>query len=95
MLVRIRQVVAVVMMPGWLLAKAVEETHAGDPIPGWMQYDDGIVEENGRVTKVKGKPIQAEHVYRVVTKVGDLTNGQSPSLTEYFTKNPDQVLVYG
>lgn len=32
------EVIAVVKMPGWLLAEGIEVTHAGDPIPGWMQY---------------------------------------------------------
>ena len=31
------EVIAVVKMPGWLLAAGIEATHAGDPIPGWMQ----------------------------------------------------------
>ena len=31
------EVVAVVKMPGWLLAAGIEATHAGDPIPGWFQ----------------------------------------------------------
>ena len=31
------EVVAVVRMPGWLLAAGIEATHAGDPIPGWFQ----------------------------------------------------------
>jgi 2',3'-cyclic-nucleotide 2'-phosphodiesterase (5'-nucleotidase family) len=35
------EVVAVVPMPGWLLAEGVSVSHAGDPIPGWMQYDVG------------------------------------------------------
>ena len=32
------EVIAVVKMPGWLLAAGIEATHAGDPIPGWFQY---------------------------------------------------------
>jgi len=80
--------VAVVQMPGWLLAKGVAETHAGDPIPGWVQYDDGVREEyhdDGRpptVTHVNGLPIDHDMTYRVATKISDLTNGQSPSWTE-------------
>ena len=81
--------VAVVQMPGWLLAKGVSETHAGEPIPGWIQFDDGVKEsydvEDGKppvVTHVNGLPIAHDITYRVATKISDLTNGQSPSWTE-------------
>ena len=88
------EVVGVIPMPGWLLAKAIQETHAGDPIPGWMQYDAFVEEEyteDGQpvVTKVSGKPIDPDKVYTVATKVGDLGNGQSPSLTEYYSAHPE------
>lgn len=92
------EVVAVVPMPGWLLAKGIEATHAGDPIPGWMQYDEGILEEEvvvpedgttaTRVTHVAGEPLDPERIYRVYTKISDLTNGQSPPLTEFYTEHP-------
>jgi 2',3'-cyclic-nucleotide 2'-phosphodiesterase (5'-nucleotidase family) len=89
--VKSNEVVAVVAMPGWLLAKGIEETHAGDPIPGWMQYDEGIQEDySGNkpvVTHVAGEPIDPDRIYRVATKVGDITNGQSPSWTDYYTTN--------
>jgi hypothetical protein len=87
------EVVGVVPMPGWLLAKGVEATHAGDPIPGWMQFDEGVHEEyaEGRpvVTHVAGEPIDHDRIYRVVTKISDLTNGQSPPWTEYYTSHAD------
>lgn len=89
------EVVGVVSIPGRILAAGIEATHNGDPIPGWMQYDDGIkeevVEDGGttRVTMVDGKPLEPDHVYRVATKITDLTNGQSPPLTEYFTAHPE------
>ena len=81
--------VAVVQMPGWLLAKGISETHAGEPIPGWIQFDDGVKEsydvaegEPPVVTHVNGLPIAHDITYRVATKISDLTNGQSPSWTE-------------
>ena len=70
------EVVSFVDMPGHILAAGIEATHAGDPIPGWFQYDDGIVEENGKITMVNGKPLEADKIYRVATKIKDLTNGQ-------------------
>ena len=87
------EVLAVVPMPGWLLAAGVESTHAGDPIPGWMQYDEGVREETSSdgkpvVTHVAGQPLDPNRIYRVATKISDLTNGQSPELTEYFTRYP-------
>lgn len=86
------EVIAVVPMPGWLLAEGISETHAGDPIPGWMQYDHGIVEDfsSGKpvVTQVRGKPIDHNKIYRVATKIPDLANGQSPAWTEYYTQHP-------
>lgn len=86
------EVVGTVQMPGWLLAKGVEETHAGDPIPGWVQYDDGVVEadfpgERPVVTHVNGAPLDLSKVYKVATKIADLTNGQSAAWTDYYTKN--------
>jgi len=70
------EVVGFVDMPGHILAAGIESTHAGDPIPGWFQYDDGIVEKDGKITMVGGKPINPQKIYRVATKIKDLTNGQ-------------------
>jgi 2',3'-cyclic-nucleotide 2'-phosphodiesterase (5'-nucleotidase family) len=89
------EVVGVVDMPGWVLSQAISETHAGEPIPGWMQYDADVMEvypEDGSpsfVTHVGGLPIEPERIYRVATKVSDLTNGQSPTLTKYYTEHPE------
>jgi len=87
------EIISVVQIPGKVLAEGIEATHAGDPIPGWMQYDDGIREETTeggvkRVTTVAGKPLDPNRIYRVATKISDLTNGQSPPLKAYFTENP-------
>lgn len=83
------EVVAVVQMPGSVLAQGIEATHGGDPIPGWMQYDEGIVQDaEGKVTHVAGEPLDPDRIYRVATKISDLTNGQSWPLTEYYTDNP-------
>ena len=38
---------------------------------------------------VAGKPLEKDAVYRIVTKVGDLTNGQSAPFTEYYTAHPE------
>jgi len=88
------ETVGVVPMPGWLLSEGVCATHAGDPIPGWMQFDTGVVEgvdADGKlaITHVAGEPIDLNRVYRVATKVGDLTNGQSVPWTEYYTAHPE------
>ena len=89
--------IAVVKMPGWVLAKGIQETHAGDPIPGWIQYDGDIKEispqedEEGPsiIAEVAGLPFDPTRIYRVATKIGDLTNGQSKTFTEYYTRNPE------
>jgi hypothetical protein len=87
------ETIAVILMPGWLLAKGVAETHAGGPIPGWIQFDVGVIEEkiDGRavVTQIRGRPIDPDRFYRIATKISDLTNGQSPSWTEYYNKHPE------
>jgi 2',3'-cyclic-nucleotide 2'-phosphodiesterase (5'-nucleotidase family) len=86
------ETVAVVPMPGWLLEQGIIETHAGDPIPGWMQYDVGVTELNEpkrMVTHVAGEPIDHDRIYNVVTKVPDLTNGQSATFTDFFTEHPE------
>jgi hypothetical protein len=41
------------------------------------------------VTQVRGKPIDPEKIYRVATKISDLTNGQSPPWTNYYTEHPE------
>jgi 2',3'-cyclic-nucleotide 2'-phosphodiesterase (5'-nucleotidase family) len=87
------EVVGVVPMPGWLLAEGVEATHAGDPISGWMQYDEGVQQDASvhppKVTHVAGQPIDPNRVYRVATKISDLTNGQSPPWTDYYKSHPE------
>ena len=95
------EVVGIVEMPGSVLAEGIAATHAGDPIPGWMQFDDGIHEvysDDGgapEVMAVGWEPIDYDRIYRVATKVSDLTNGQSPPLTEYFTKHPEALPAKG
>jgi 2',3'-cyclic-nucleotide 2'-phosphodiesterase (5'-nucleotidase family) len=87
------EVIAVVPMPGWLLAEGIQATHAGDPIPGWMQYDNGVFEDFSQdppvVTQVRGRPIIPDQIYRVATKISDLTNGQSPPWTKYYQEHPE------
>jgi len=94
--VKSNEVVGVVLMPGWVLADAISETHSGPPIPGWMQYDQDIMEmfpPGGPpvVTHVAGTRIDRERIYRVATKVEDLTNGQSKTLTEFFSSHPQNL----
>lgn len=80
---------AVVPMPGWLLAEGIQHTHSGDPIPGWIQYDSGVQQdEHGRVTHVADAPLVPNRVYRVATKVSDLTNGQCPPWVQYYEHFP-------
>lgn len=87
------ETIAVINMPGSVLAEGIAATHSGDPIPGWMQYDIGVREEyfdDGRppvVTHVGGLPIEKDRIYRVATKISDLTNNQSKPLTDYYTAN--------
>ena len=40
---------------------------------------------------VAGRPLEKDESYRIVTKVGDLTNGQSAPFTEYFTAHPEKL----
>jgi 2',3'-cyclic-nucleotide 2'-phosphodiesterase (5'-nucleotidase family) len=88
------ETIAVVEMPGRVLAEGVAATHSGDPIPGWFQYDIGVTEEYFDdkppvVTHVGGQPIEMDRIYRVATKISDLTNGQSKPFTDYYTARPD------
>ena len=89
------EVIAVVKMPGWLLAAGIEATHGGEPIPGWMQYDQGIRQDFSvsppKVTHVAGQPLDPDRIYRVATKISDLTNGQSQPLTDYFLEHPEEL----
>jgi hypothetical protein len=87
------EVIAVVPMPGWLLAEGIQATHLGEPIPGWMQYDNGVFEDFTQnppvVTQVRGRPINHDQIYRVATKISDLTNGQSPPWTKYYQEHSE------
>ena len=92
--VKADEIVGIVPIPGSVLAAGIEHTHAGDPRPGWMQYDEGIQEERDadgmlRVTTVAGKPIDPERVYQVATKISDLGNGQSLPFKQYFMPRPE------
>ena len=95
------EVVGIVEIPGSVLAEGIAATHAGDPIPGWFQFDDGIHEvypDDGgppEVMAVGWEPIDYDRMYRVATKVSDLTNGQSASFTEYFTNHPEALPAKG
>jgi hypothetical protein len=72
------EIVGFVDMPGHVLAAGIESTHSGPPNPGWFQYDDGITQDpvTKHVLTVSGKSIAPNRIYRVATKVKDLTNGQ-------------------
>ena len=84
------EVIGVVPMPGWLLDQGIHATHAGDPIPGWMQYDVGVQQDAAKhVTHVAGKPLDPNRMYRVATKISDLTNGQCAPWTDYYTQHAD------
>ena len=90
------ETIGIVDIPGSLLAAGIEATHAGEPIPGWMQYDEGIREsrtDDGAliITHINGKPLNTDTIYRVATKISDLTNGQSAPLTEYFLSHRDKL----
>jgi len=92
------ETVGIVKMPGWLLSEGITATHSGDPIPGWVQFDDGVKEEYPEnsvkgpiITHVAGKEIEPDRIYSVATKVSDLTNGQSPPWTEYYEAHPEHL----
>ena len=57
----------------------ITSTHAGPPIPGWMQYDVGVIEKNGHVTHVANAPLEPDRIYRVATKI------RSHQCVEYHT----------
>jgi len=85
------EVLGFVDMPGHVMAAGIEFTHSGDPRPGWFQYDDGITQDpqTKKVLTVGGKPLEPNRVYRVATKIKDLTNGQSPPLKAYYEEHPE------
>jgi hypothetical protein len=95
------EVIGIVDMPGWALAQAVQETHSGDPIPGWLQFDGGIKEiypDSGGppiVTEVAGHALDPNRMYRIATKIPDLTNGQSLTFTKYYTAHPEALPPQG
>ena len=83
------EAVGLVKIPGWLLKDGIDATHAGGPIPGWFQYCDGCTASPSGLTGFARAPLDPDRIYTVATKIPDLTNGQSPPLTTYFTDHPD------
>jgi len=83
--VKEEEVVGLVEMPGWLIAQGIKATHDG-PRSGYFQYDDGVLEDSEmNVLRVSHSPLEPNRMYRVATKIPDLTNGQSPPLKKYFS----------
>lgn len=91
------EVIGVVPIPGSVLAAGIESTHQGEPKPGWMQFDEGVVmdENTKKIIKVGGAPLDPNRIYHVATKISDLTNGQSPPLKEYFLAHMDLLPMKG
>ena len=88
------EVVGIVSMPGYVLAAGIEATHAGAPIPGWFQFDIGVNKHGGNVhdnrqpiTTVGGKPIEPNRLYRVATKVKDLTEDEAQKIRKVIQEN--------
>jgi hypothetical protein len=81
------EVIGIVEIPGFILKRGIEVTHEGGPKPGWMQYDEGIRKQDLEISFISFEMIDLNRHYRIATKISDLTNGQSPPLAEYFTKN--------
>ena len=59
------------------------------------RYDQGIQQDFSvsppKVTHVGGRPLEPDRIYRVATKIGDLTNGQSMPFTDYFLEHPEEI----
>jgi 2',3'-cyclic-nucleotide 2'-phosphodiesterase (5'-nucleotidase family) len=77
-------------IPGWFqYDDGIREVVAED---GGSNDDDGEAKHQHPyktiVTTVNNQPIEPDRMYRVVTKIKDLTNGQSPPLKEYYQANP-------
>ena len=91
------EVVGFTEVPGAVLAAGIEYTHAGDPRPGWFQYDEGITQDpiTKKVLTVGGKKINPKRIYRIATKIKDLTNGQSMPFKEYFMAHPELLPLKG
>lgn len=91
------EVVGIVPIPGKVLEEGIICTYEGDPKPGWMQHDDGIVVDNSgtKVLQVASQPLDPHRVYHVATKISDLGNGQSPPFRAYFTKHPELLPAKG
>merc|ERR550532_2590049 len=73
--------IEVVQMPGELIVKGVQSTR-GSINRLFIQYDDGVTEVDGVVTKVNGKPIVPDKLYYVATTPGTL--GDVPIFAKYF-----------
>ena len=87
--VKSNEEVGIVPMPGGLIREGVKHLHSQGFSSGWIQYDEGIVEnERGEVTHINGEELDPLRTYRVATKIVDLTYGLCPQWQEYFAQNP-------
>ena len=68
-------------------------THSGPPIPGWMQYDVGVIEKNGHVTHVANTPLEPDRIYRVATKIRSHQCVEYLTLKLTLTLTPTQTLT--
>jgi len=77
------------IVPGYVLSGGLRESWKA-PGPGWMQYCDAVeVDSDGLVVSIGGAPLEPRKKYRVGSFIDFDTDYGTPSLHQYFQKNPD------
>lgn len=81
--------VEIVQLPGKVIIDGVKSTHNGTITKMFVQYDDGVKEEDGTITHVAGTAIDANKLYWVATT--PTTMRDIEVFAEYFKthKQPD------
>lgn len=78
-------------VPGYILQVGLRDTF-GQPNPGWMQYDDGVIlDEDGLVTHVHHEPLELDRIY-MVASISDFWRLRDAHIIgTYFKGCPEQL----
>jgi len=71
----------VVEVPGEVVVRGVRSTR-GSVSRLFMQYDDGVTEEDGTIVRIAGAPVEPERLYRIATTPTSIRD--VPTFAEYF-----------
>jgi hypothetical protein len=83
--------IVIVQTPGFVIKYGLRETWQ-KPNAGWFQYDDGVVlDADGLVTHIGGKPVDMSRAYKVATIQDYWRKSDGPTIGSYFEVHPELI----